>query len=183
MLSDLYIKNIAVIKEANIDFQTGFTTLTGETGAGKSIIIDAISAILGGRVSKDLIRTGCDSAKIIAMFTQVDELVKSKLKEMDIEIVGDELRLYREIKTNGKTVCRIGAVPVTVAMLKEIGVYLISILGQHDSYELLSPEVHGKYLDNYAQTHQIIVQYQEKFKRLREIKTEIDSLTSQENQK
>lgn len=183
MLSSLYIKNIAVIKEASVDFKTGFTALTGETGAGKSIIIDSISAILGGRVSKDLIRTSCESAKIVALFSDIDKTVKEKLCEMDLESDADDLQISREIKSTGKSTCKINGVPVTATMLKELGVNLISIQGQHDSYELLSPEVHGKYLDNYAQVNALITQYQEKYNRLKEIKVLIDNLSVEESQK
>lgn len=181
MLSSLFIKNVAVIEEAAIDLSKGFTALTGETGAGKSIIIDSISLVLGQRISKDIIRTGCDKAFVTALFTELNSSVKTKLDEFDISAENDELVLYREIRMNGKSICKINSIPVTVSTMKEIGQLLIAIQGQHDTYELLSPEVHGEYLDNYGQLNPLLNKYQESFDRLRKIKNEIDKLTSDES--
>ncbi len=183
MLSSLYINNIAVIKEISIDFTAGLTVLTGETGAGKSIIIDAINMILGARVSKDLIRTGESSATVVAIFTDLENSVKERLLELDIKLESDELRIYRQLKSNGKSVCKVGQMPVTATMLKEIGVNLISVQGQHDSHELLNPELHGKYIDNYARLDDLILLYREKFASLKQIKLEIDKLNIDETQK
>ncbi len=184
MLVGLFIKNIAVIEEASIDFLKGFTALTGETGAGKSIIVDAFSVILGARASKDLIRTGCEKASVTALFTDVSNKVKHKLAELNIQIdADDDLQIYREIRINGKSLCKVNGVPLTASMLKEIGVMLISVHGQHDSYELLSPEIHGTYIDNYAGLNPLLKQYQEQYDKLKQIKIQLDSLLSNQNEK
>lgn len=139
MLSQLYIENIAVIEKASIDFQKGFNILTGETGAGKSIIIDSINAVLGGRVSREIVRNGAKLARVSALFTGIGAETTQKLEELGLSPEEEEnLLLQREIRAEGKTVCRINGRPATVAMLREVGVTLLSILGQHESYELLS---------------------------------------------
>src|SRR5699024_3928163 len=141
MLAQLYIENIAVIEKASIDFQKGFNILTGETGAGKSIIIDSINAVLGGRISKEIVRTGAKAAQVSALFTATTEETLQKLEELGFPLEEEEnLLLQREIRAEGKAVCRINGRPATVSMLREIGLTLLSILGQHESYELLSPE-------------------------------------------
>lgn len=148
MLSELNIQNIAVIESADIAFEPGFNVLSGETGAGKSIIIDALSAVLGERTSRELIRTGADSARVSAVFTNLPSEVDALLQSMDLEPTdGGELLLSRTIFAEGRNNCRIGGTPVTVAMLRRLGQSLISIHGQHDSQELLNPEVHYRYLD------------------------------------
>ncbi len=148
MLSELNIQNIAVIESADITFEAGFNVLSGETGAGKSIIIDALSAVLGERTSRELIRTGADRARVSAVFTGLPTEVDDLLKEMDLEPTdGGELLLSRTIFAEGRNQCRIGDTPVTVAMLKRLGQSLISIHGQHDSQDLLNPEMHYRYLD------------------------------------
>ncbi|MFI3206560.1 MAG: DNA repair protein RecN [Clostridia bacterium] len=183
MLSSLYIKNVAVIEEVSIDFSKGFTVLTGETGAGKSIVIDSISAILGERTSKDIIRTGTDKAVITALFSSVNQAVKDKLAEFEIETDDDELQIYREIRMSGKSVCKINGMPITATMLKELGVLLISIQGQHDSYELINTEIHGKYIDSYGKLDKLLKEYQAKYNKLKEIKTNLDKLTIDQVQK
>ncbi len=183
MLSGLYIKNVAVIKELSIDFEKGFTVLTGETGAGKSIIIDAIHAVLGQRVSKDLIRTDEDKAIITAFFTELDQSVLDILQSLDIEVTSDEMQIYRELRSSGKSICKINSVPITATMLKSIGVHLISIQGQHDSYELTFPEIHGKYLDNYGNLNEELSNYQHNYNKLKVIKKEIDKLNIDQIQK
>lgn len=183
MLTGLYIENIAVIEKATMDFYGGLTVMTGETGAGKSIIIDAIGAILGERTSKELIRTGSDRACVTAMFTGLTKAVRTKLQELGVPCEEDELQLYRDIRTGGKSTCKMNGMPVTVTMLKELGVALIGIHGQHDSYELLSTEVHGRYLDNYGGLNSLLQNYRLKYKRLREIKEELDKLNVDEGQK
>ena len=143
MLSELNIKNIAVIESADLSFEKGFNVLSGETGAGKSIIIDALSAVLGERTSRELIRTGADRARVTALFTDLPAEVDNLLKEMDLPPSdGGELLVSRTIEGAGRNHCRIGETPVTVAMLKKLGQSLISIHGQHDSQELLDPEAH-----------------------------------------
>ncbi|MEG1426381.1 MAG: AAA family ATPase, partial [Oscillospiraceae bacterium] len=183
MLSGLFIQNIAVIERASMDFHQGFTVMTGETGAGKSIIIDAIGAALGERISKELIRTGSNSASVTALFSDLNQELRKTLAKLDIPIEDDELQIYRDVKNNGKSVCKMNGIPVTVAMLKEVGVQLIGIHGQHDSYELLSPEIHGRYLDNYGGLAPLLAEYRGKYNRLKEIKRELDQLNVDEAQK
>lgn len=182
MLSSLYIENIAVIEKASIDFDRGFTVLTGETGAGKSIIIDAIGAVLGERTSKELIRSGAESALVSALFTGVSDRVREVLHAMEVPCEDGELQIRREIKPN-RSVSKVNGVPITAAMLKELGKELISIHGQHDSYDLLTPEVHGRYIDAYGGTGSLLAEYQREYKRLREIKVELDKLTMDESQR
>ena len=148
MLSELNIQNIAVIESADIAFGPGFNVLSGETGAGKSIIVDALSAVLGERTSRELIRTGADSARVSAVFTGLPAEIDDLLRDMDLEPTdGGELLVTRTIFAEGRNNCRIGDAPVTVAMLKRLGQSLISSHGQHDSQDLLNPEVHYRYLD------------------------------------
>ena len=148
MLSSLNIENIAIIEAAGISFAPGLNVLSGETGAGKSIIIDALSAVLGERTSKDLIRTGEKSAKVTAVFQNLDRDVLSALAELDLPTPEDNsLLIQRTINLDGRNVCKVNGNPVTVSMLKSLGKTLISIHGQHDSQNLLNPEYHYKYLD------------------------------------
>ena len=139
MLSLLHIENIAIIESADISFDGGFNVLTGETGAGKSIVIDAISAVLGERTSRELIRTGAKSALVTAVFTQLPPM--QWLEEHGFS-QGEELLLQREIQGDGKNVCRVNGRPVTVAQLRELGRQLLNIHGQHDGQQLLDPACH-----------------------------------------
>ena len=182
MLSSLYIENIAVIERASIDFDKGYTVLTGETGAGKSIIIDAINAILGERTSRDLIRTGADKAKVTALFSFINGKTKEKLTELGIPYENDELLIMRDIGQSRST-AKINGVPVNAGMLKEIGVNLISIHGQHDSYELMDEEIHRIYIDSYGRLNPLLKSYQAEYNKLRAIKRELDKLLMDENQK
>ena len=151
MLAQLFIRNIAVIEKASIDLEKGFTVLTGETGAGKSIIIDAIHAVLGERTSKELVRTGTDSASVSALFTGLDEDTLSLLDRLSLPREEDgSLLIQRDIRLEGRSTCKINGAPATVSMLKQLGPRLVTIHGQHESYELLSPEVHMEYLDSFA---------------------------------
>lgn len=148
MLRSLQIQNIAIIEAADISFASGLNVLSGETGAGKSIMIDAISAVLGERTSKDLIRTGEPSAKVTAIFEQLDEDVLSCLDELGLERPEDDcLLISRTINLDGRNSCKVNGTTVTVGMLKTLGKTLISIHGQHDSQNLLNPDYHYKYLD------------------------------------
>ena len=148
MLQLLHIENIAVIEEADITFDGGFNALTGETGAGKSIVIDAMGAVLGQRTSRDLIRTGANKAFVSAVFTGVPPL--AALSECGLAPEEGELLLQREIYADGKNACRISGRPVTVAQLRRIGNSLLNIHGQHDGQQLLDEEQHGAYLDSYG---------------------------------
>lgn len=182
MLSSLYIENIAVIERASMDFERGFTALTGETGAGKSIIIDAIGAVLGERTSKELIRTGSQGAAVSALFTEIGPRVRELLSSMGIPCEEGELQIRRDIRPSRST-SKANGVPITAAMLKEIGKELISIHGQHDSYDLLAPEVHGRYIDTYGKNGELLERYQREYVRLRQIKNELDQLTMDESQR
>lgn len=164
MLSQLYIENIAVIEKVRINFGSGFHVLTGETGAGKSIIIDAIHAVLGERTSRELIRTGSDHALVSAVFHIENEQAKNQLLELGFSPEEDgTVIIQREISSGGKSSCRINARPATASILKEIGGYLINIHGQHESYGLLSPELHIDYLDSMGLPDDLLTRYQDFF--------------------
>ena len=148
MLSSLTIENIAIIEAAQMDFCPGLNVLSGETGAGKSIVIDALSAVLGERTSKDLIRTGASGATVVALFEQVSDDTLEALQQLGLSVPPDRaLQISRSIREDGRNICKINGTPVTVTMLKTIGKTLISIHGQHDSQNLLNPEYHYQYLD------------------------------------
>ena len=149
MLNLLQIENIAVIEQAEIQFSGGFNVLTGETGAGKSIVIDAISAILGERAYRDVIRTGAAKAGVRAVFSRVPEL--DWFAENGVEYDPEELLIQREIYADGKNACRVNGRPVTVAILKKLGGSLVNIHGQHDSQQLFDESNHLTYLDLFAQ--------------------------------
>ena len=156
MLSLLHIENIAVIERADIQFDPGFNALTGETGAGKSIVIDAISAVLGERTSRELIRTGAKSALVNAVFTGVSGL--GWLEENGVP-AGEELLLQREIQGDGRNICRVDGRLVTVAQLRELGRQLLNIHGQHDGQQLLDPACHLGYLDRSGHTEGELASY------------------------
>ena len=184
MLSQLYIKNIAVIKEADINFAPGFNVFTGETGAGKTILINAINAVLGERTSRDIIRTGEESASITAVFDDVPTRVLAALSELGYEIEpGDSLLIMRTLHQDGKTQCKINGQPATVSMLKTISGMLINVHGQHDSQQLLSAEKHLGYIDLYGHLEPALAQYQAEFARLREINDRIGELSANEAEK
>lgn len=168
MLSRLYIENIAVIEKTEIDFTKGFNVLTGETGAGKSIVIDAISAVLGRRTSRELVRTGADSAFVSATFTDVGETTKEALKNLAIPI-GDELILEREFTLSGKNICKINSRPASISVLREISRFLINIHGQHESYELMSPDLHMGYIDSYGGHCDILKEYTEVYSEYKDV--------------
>ena len=184
MLTQLYIDNIAVIERAAIDFEPGFTVLTGETGAGKSIIIDAIYAVLGERTSRELIRTGADQACVSALFTGIAPQTEAVLREFGIPLEEDgSLLIRREIRQHGKSSCKLNNFPATVSMLKAVGATLIDILGQHESYKLLAPETHGDYIDSFAGTKPLLGEYRAAYKALRELRDALEALETDEGQK
>ena len=150
MLTDLKIENVAVIEKAEVRFAPGFNVLTGETGAGKSILIDSINAILGNRTSRDLVRSGTQKACIWATFASIPDSVKAKLEHSGYE-AADDLLLYREINAEGKGNCRINGMPATATVVREICSGLLAIHGQHDSQSLTNPAMHLSLLDQYAQ--------------------------------
>lgn len=179
MLKTLVIENIAVIKKAQIEFTSGLNVLTGETGAGKSIVVDSINAILGERTSRELVRAGSDNAFVNAYFEDINDDVKLKLNEYDIPIEDDgSLLLSRKITAGGKSVCRVNGLPVTVGILKDIGTHLVNIHGQHDSQALLNPDFHYKFVDAYADCNELLAEYKESFKSFLNIRRQLKSLTS-----
>ena len=180
MLSLLHIENIAVIEQADISFDKGFNVLTGETGAGKSIVIDAISAILGQRAYRDMIRTGANKASVRAVFTRVPML--SWFAENGVEY-DEETVIQRDIFMDGKNVCRVNGALVTVAILHKLGVQLINIHGQHDSATLFDEENHLRFLDAFADNGDLRADYQEKFAAVSALRREIDRMTMDEGEK
>lgn len=179
MLKTLVIENIAVIKKAQIEFTSGLNVLTGETGAGKSIVVDSINAILGERTSRELVRAGSDNAFVNAYFEDINDDVKLKLNEYDIPVEEDgTLLLSRKISAGGKSVCRVNGLPVTVGILKDIGTHLVNIHGQHDSQALLNPDFHYKFVDAYADCDELLAEYKESFKSFLNIRRQLKSLTS-----
>lgn len=183
MLTSLKIENVAIIESAAIEFGCGLNVLTGETGAGKSIVIDSINAILGERTSRDIIRTGAQSAKVYAVFEDVNERVRNFLDENGIDCEDSVLIINRTLSREGKNVCRINGAPVTVSMLREIGGELIDIHGQHDNQSLLSPEKHCGFVDSFAGNADLIADYREKYGRLCEIRSKLKKLTTDESSK
>lgn len=166
MLRSLYIENIAIIEKASLDFERGFTVLSGETGAGKSIIIDAINGIMGGRTSRELIRTNARKAVVIAEFTDMSQGVSEKLHEQGIEFVDGKLIIQRDMLADGKNNCKINGRPCTTQTLKDISKYLITIHGQHDGGMLLDEETHIDYLDSFARNDDIFDVYTREYEEL-----------------
>ena len=182
MLSSLQIENVAVIQKAEVHFEPGLNVLTGETGAGKSILIDSINAILGNRTSKDLVRTGAAKAVIRAAFEQVPPVVLDKLEQSGYER-SEALLLSREITAEGKSSCRINGMPATAAVLRELCGGLININGQHDSVGLLNPAHHLGILDDYAQNRTVFQEYYALYRELVRVKRELDALITDEAEK
>ena len=184
MLKFLHIENIAVIEQSDIEFKNGFNVLTGETGAGKSIVIDAINAVLGERTSKDLIRNGCENAVVSAVFGELDDTVSEKLKEYGI--IPDEdgnIIITRKLSLTGKGYIKINNIPFTAGVLKEIGKLLLNIHGQHDNQALLDPEKHLLFVDAVADNKVILEEYYKEFKNLNSIRKELQSLEIDDDQK
>lgn len=180
MLSLLHIENIAVIEQADISFDKGFNVLTGETGAGKSIVIDAISAILGQRAYRDMIRTGTSKASVRAVFTKVPNF--PWFEENGVEY-DEETVIQRDIFLDGKNVCRVNGTLVTVAILHKLGIQLINIHGQHDSASLFDEENHLRFLDAFADNGALLADYREKFAAVSELRRQIDRMTMDEGEK
>ena len=178
MLSLLHIENIALIQSADIRFEPGFNVLTGETGAGKSIVIDSIGAVLGERTSRELIRTGAKSALVTAVFTQVPPL--PWLDENGFPTGEEELLLQRELQGDGRNVCRIDGKLVTVAQLRELGRQLLNIHGQHDGQQLLDPASHLGYLDQFGGCQPLLESYQQAYRKWHDIRREMDKLQMDE---
>ena len=184
MLSNLKISDIAIIKEAVIDFDNGLNVLTGETGAGKSIIIDAINAILGERTSRELIRTGSNNAEVSAFFENINEDVVAILNEFGIECEEDKtLLVSRKISLDGKNICKINGSNVTVSMLKKIGQALINVHGQMDNHNLLNEELHYTYIDSFAENGNILEEYLCAYNDYCNLKRRYDNLITNESEK
>ena len=177
----LHIENIAVIEEADITFDQGFNALTGETGAGKSIVIDAMGAVLGQRTSRDLIRTGANKAFVSALFTGVPAL--PVLEDCGVAAENGELLLQREIYADGKNVCRVSGRPLTVAQLRKIGGALLNIHGQHDGQQLLDEEQHGAYLDSFGKVEKELADYTACFEAMEATRKKLKSLQMDEAEK
>lgn len=182
MLSILHIENIAVIESADIQFDAGFNVLTGETGAGKSIVVDAIGAVLGGRTSRDLIRTGAKSALVSAEFNALPKLEWFREQGMGPDEDG-VLLLQRELRSDGKNVCRLNGRPVTLAQLRELGHQLLDIHGQHDGQRLLDPACHLDYLDSFGESGELLHQYQTAYHKVVQLKKRMDGLEMDESEK
>ena len=180
MLSLLHIENIAVIERADISFDRGFHVLTGETGAGKSIVIDAISAILGERAYRDMIRTGAAKASVRAVFTDVPEYPWFSENGVDYD---PETIIQREIYLDGKNVCRVNGCLVTVSILRKLGIQLINIHGQHDSASLFDENNHLTFLDDFAENAPLRADYAEKYAAVDALRKQIERMTMDEGEK
>lgn len=183
MLSELYIENLAVIEKATIDFSDKFNVFTGETGAGKSILINGINAILGQRVTKDIVRTGTDKAVISALFTDIGDNVLKVLDELGISAEDGQLFLTREIRSDGGSVARVNSRAVNVSVLKAIGETLVTIHGQHDNQILMAPERHIEILDSYAESEALIEDYHSSFRELQSIAKKINKIKTEQSKK
>ena len=182
MLANLKIENVAVIEKAEVNFTPGFNVLTGETGAGKSILIDSINAILGNRTSRELVRSGAQKACIWATFESIPDSVKKQLEKCGYE-ANDDLLLYREINAEGKGSCRVNGMPATAAVVRDISAGLLSIHGQHDSQSLTNPALHLGLLDQYAQNRALFAEYYRRYRELVTVKRQLDALNASESDK
>ena len=182
MLASLKIENVAVIEKAEVNFTPGFNVLTGETGAGKSILIDSINAILGNRTSRELVRSGAQKACIWATFESIPTSVKKQLEKCGYEVT-DDLLLYREINAEGKGSCRVNGMPATAAVVRDISSGLLSFHGQHDSQSLTNPALHLGLLDQYAQNRDLFAEYYRRYRELVTVKRQLDALNASESDK
>lgn len=183
MLSQLYIEHVAVIEKACVDFHKGLMVLTGETGAGKSILIDSVNAVLGERTSRELIRTGNKNARILALFENIPSGCAEKAKSFGYEPEDGTLLLQRDISSEGKSVCRINGKPATVSILREIGRGLLSIHGQHENYELLSSELHREYVDRLGVEEELLQKYKQVFGDLKSVEKKLSEMITDESEK
>ena len=184
MLKTLDIENIAVIEKASVDFSGGLNVLTGETGAGKSIVVDSINAIMGERTSRELVRYGADNAYVSAYFDDICDSALNKLKKFDIELEEDNsLLITRKISANGKSLCKVNGKTVTVSMLKEICSYLVNVHGQHDSQALLNPDLQYNYIDMLLEDKSVLSDYKETFKKLISVRRKLKSFAKEEDNK
>ena len=183
MLKELYIENLAVIEKAIIPFSDNFNVFTGETGAGKSILINGINAVLGQRTTKDIVRTGCKKAVITALFTNLDCEITARLDELGISHDNNEITVTREISSDGGSVARINFKTASVSVLREIGELLVTIHGQHDNQILLAPEKHINVLDSFGETEEMIADYKNDFKKLQSLAKKLENFKKQKIEK
>ena len=184
MLNSLYIENVAVIEKTDIEFGKGFNVLTGATGAGKSIIIGSINALLGGKISKDMIRSGEEFAFVSGSFSCKDNSILEMLSEYGYDVQeNEELILQRKLSLSGKSSCRINGRPVTLSVLREITGHLVNIHGQHESYNLMSPERHISYIDSMGNLAQLKEEYRKNLAVLRECKRKLSEAKSDTSQR
>ena len=183
MLKSLSIENIAVIEKVSIDFGKGFNVLTGETGAGKSIIIDSINAVLGFRTSRDLVRKGADYAVVVAQFSDLSSIVADYLASRDIRLKNEDLILHRKISADGKSTCRINDRPVTAGTMKQLGELLVNIHGQHDSQKLLNAAEHYLYIDQMLSDGSLLSDYRRSYHELVRIMKARKALAIDEDEK
>ena len=184
MLQNLKIENVAIIESADIYFNSGLNIMTGETGAGKSIIIDSINAVLGERTSRELVRTGTQKAAVTAVFKSANDKINGLLEELGVDAEDDgTLIIRRSITADGKNACRVNGTPVTVGMLKSLGRELINIHGQHDSQRLLDPESHCSFVDEMAGNGDLLEEYRKYFYSLCDVRREISSIVTNEEEK
>ena len=182
MLTALHIENIAVIERADVEFTQGLCVLTGETGAGKSIVIDSINAILGERTAKDLIRAGCERAQVTASFCDLSSEILDVLRGLDVEAEDGQVVVTRVI-THKSSSAKINGVPVTATALKSVAPYLVDIHGQHDSQALLQPESHVSYIDKLAKNEQIILEYKSAFADMQKTRKALKNLSADEEER
>ncbi len=183
MLRSINIENIAIIEKCNIDFCLGFNVLTGETGAGKSIVIDSINAVTGQRTSKELVRSGCEKASVSAVFESISNTVKQQLSEYGVDCEDDSVMLLRTINADGRSLCKINGVTVNVSVLRDIGKLLVNIHGQHDNQALLDPENHLGFIDAFGYYSKIIEDYRACYSELRAVRRKLKSLSTDEDEK
>ncbi len=183
MLKSLNIENIAVIEKCNIDFSNNFNVLSGETGAGKSIVIDSINAVTGQRTSKDLVRTGCEKATVSAVFDSIPNSATQLLNEYGVDTSDGSVMVLRSISADGRNVCKVNGVSVNVSLLRELGNLLVNIHGQHDNQDLLDPKKHCSFIDMYGVPEKVIYDYRDCYNRLKTVKKQLKSLKTDENEK
>ena len=183
VLSSLRIENVAVIERAEIEFTNGFCVLTGETGAGKSILIDSLSAVLGSRTSKDLVRRGSNKATVTALFEECSPAVMTALEELGIPSDDDSVLLNRTITADGRTQCRINGCPANTAVLRQLAVLLINIHGQQDNHSLLEPTSHGVFVDKLLPDPELVFRYRTAYEEYKALTEEYNRLQMDEADK
>lgn len=183
MLRELHIKNVAVIDEVSVEFGRGFNVLTGETGAGKSILIDSINMALGARSSRDLIRVGEEKAVVDTVFEVEDDSTRAELEELGVEVEDGSVFMNRTITADGRSICRINGRPTPLSVVRDAGRLLLNIHGQHDNHALLNPKLHLDFVDSYGGLSEIKNKYRAAYKAVRDIERELDELTRGEAEK